>query len=390
MFIICPKCSAKYQIPDDVTLQDGQKLKCSACDFVFFKGEEAPLVLETPVVSESGNTVATSESASDEQAFSKPLYTKTGLSATPADSLPEAFQPVSTQPIKKGGLGMTFLYVAAVLGLCFAGWTFRDTLKPSIQDVMPAKPAVAHPVRQVASEPKMPVVSTPIAINEPQQVVRVDSLPSEVVVPELPPQTADITRKTARPVKPDILPPPVQEPEPFVEPTVEPVILPTAESTPVADPTPQVSVVPVSVTPPQAIIQPEIPALPIKPIAPAPNKLDNEDLADEKEDSLFEIVTDTTPIATLSDISIDRITFRIEPNEQGDNQLLIEGLIQNVTQTAKVLPALTVFVINQLGQIVADKKVYPDPHIMEPMQVVPFYTGITPAPVGVDHIEVRF
>ncbi len=35
MFVICPKCSAKYQIPAEITLKNGQKVQCSACKHIF-------------------------------------------------------------------------------------------------------------------------------------------------------------------------------------------------------------------------------------------------------------------------------------------------------------------------------------------------------------------
>ena len=35
MFVICPKCAAKYQIPAEISLKEGQKVQCSACQHVF-------------------------------------------------------------------------------------------------------------------------------------------------------------------------------------------------------------------------------------------------------------------------------------------------------------------------------------------------------------------
>ena len=132
MFIICPKCSAKYKIPDDVTLDDGQKLKCSACGFVFFKGEEAPLILDEPATPES--PVPAETTAQPEPAFSKPLYKQ----KPETDSLPEAFQPVSSPaPTKKGSGLMILIYILIVLALCFVGWAFRGSLNPTLDEVLP-------------------------------------------------------------------------------------------------------------------------------------------------------------------------------------------------------------------------------------------------------------
>ena len=93
MLIICPKCSAKYRIPEGISLDDGQKMKCSACGHVFTKGEEAPLLLDEPL--RQVQPPPKSETPISE-AFSTPLYTQPTHSAETiaVDSLPEAFQPV--------------------------------------------------------------------------------------------------------------------------------------------------------------------------------------------------------------------------------------------------------------------------------------------------------
>ena len=44
MFVICPKCAAKYQIPAEITLKNGQKVQCSACQHVFHFEKEEVLV----------------------------------------------------------------------------------------------------------------------------------------------------------------------------------------------------------------------------------------------------------------------------------------------------------------------------------------------------------
>ena len=70
MFVICPKCGAKYQIPAEITLKDGQKMQCSACEhyFVFKKDifeeknesyENQMPPVSNPVLPEDTTTIAT-------------------------------------------------------------------------------------------------------------------------------------------------------------------------------------------------------------------------------------------------------------------------------------------------------------------------------------------
>ena len=95
MFIICPKCSAKYRIPDDILLEKGQKLKCSACNHIFFKGDEAPLELGD-FTSESVSETAIAQN--EEAPFSTPMYrTEIAKISQKVNPLPEAFQPVESK-----------------------------------------------------------------------------------------------------------------------------------------------------------------------------------------------------------------------------------------------------------------------------------------------------
>ena len=44
MLVTCPKCSARYEVPPEISLKTGQKVQCSACEYVF---ELAPVAEET-------------------------------------------------------------------------------------------------------------------------------------------------------------------------------------------------------------------------------------------------------------------------------------------------------------------------------------------------------
>ena len=363
MFIICPKCSAKYKIPEGIQLESGQKLKCSACNFVFSKGEEAPFVLEE--ATESSTLTSTPE-----------------LKTTPADSLPEAFQPVDTPPTKqKRGVGIVFLYLIFVIALCVLGWMYRDSLKPSMQAVFPSLvldeakiPPKARqnalPVRPKRVEPvNQPVVT----VSElPQPVVTVSELPQKEELPNKPPK-----KRTFQKGKPIKARPGIEKEIPVVaaEPTVhQPIVTPeiTVPETETAIPVPS--------NPEIILPEPTLDSQPA-PILPEPTP---------EIVPLFEVIEAPLPAATTKDLTVNTISFRIEPTEEGIEQVLIEGQIQNNAQDKKSIPVLTILAVNKEGQILAQKKVHTAGDDLESGAQIPFYTSLIPAPADLDHIEVQF
>jgi hypothetical protein len=150
MFIICPKCNAKYKIPAEITLSEGQKLKCSACEFIFSKGEEKPLILEKAIREEIKQpenlpkieqiTVPSHETEPmpviECDAFSKPLYTQDDIPNFSSDSVPDVFQPAPPSK-KKNYLWLIPIYIFILIGLCYAGWMGRDLLKPQLSNILP-------------------------------------------------------------------------------------------------------------------------------------------------------------------------------------------------------------------------------------------------------------
>ena len=322
MFIICPKCAAKYQIPTGITLDAGQKMKCSACGAVFLKGEEAPLVLSTP-----RPTPRAAQPVADE-AFSTPLYTaKTELSVTPKESLPEAFQPVAATPSSRmKGMLIVLIYLALIVGLCALGWTYRDFLKQSFQDIVPAaKPAVT---------------------------------------------------RVYRPARPDIIPPKVER------------TLPPAPVTTLPEPRPVV----VPAQPirllrpmPQPVVTPEKSEPEVTPPAPVPDEV-----SDTDSDVDIPLLDDDTTQGSTATVTVDEPIFRVEPDETGVLQVLIEGAVRNPSGQTHPVPALTVVLWGTDGQELNRKSIHLDKSVIDPDEVIPFYTSITPAPSNVDHIEVQF
>ncbi len=118
MFVICPKCSAKYRIPSEITLQEGQKMQCSACKHIFvyeqIKNESFETEVEIPKdpVLPSGNVVIKEENI---------LIKK---------SLPEVFKPVQPMSVSQGSKVFVCVFIfILVLFLCMAMWFVRDILK---------------------------------------------------------------------------------------------------------------------------------------------------------------------------------------------------------------------------------------------------------------------
>ena len=74
----------------------------------------------------------------------------------------------------------------------------------------------------------------------------------------------------------------------------------------------------------------------------------------------------------------------------GTEQLLVEGTLQNKSTEIRSVPPLTVLLLDKENNILNRKKIHVDNKQLQPSQVLPFYTGITPFPVGVDHVDVQF
>ena len=351
MFIICPKCSAKYQIPEGITLQEGQKLKCSACDFVFLKGEESPLVLEQPIVQEPAE--ATTE------AFSTPLYTQPdseNQATSPSNiPLPEAFQPVSNPAKSRTYLWFIPIYIILIIALCMMGWHFRGTLKPSIKEIVPkVKIEKNIPMQERKAEVKQPVKeSVKPAVQQKKENV-----------------TPIIKPKQSVAVEKEVMTTPTDTTLAFKTiPATEKGVKEMLPSEPIrqAEPHPQVN-------PNQPVITTDL-------MLPSP---------EEELVPLFEAIAEPVSTATKEELELTQISFKITPNEQGMEQLLVEGLLQNKTDVLRSVPALTVVLFDKDNNILNRKKVHLDNERLEPKQALPFYTGITPVPAGVNHIDVQF
>ena len=121
MLITCPKCSAKYEIPSEVRLTAGKKLKCSNCQYVFTLSEEIADMEEKKIVpvspvEEEQNPAPEQNSAEGNVVFSDDAVFK--------DDVPQPFIPVDTKetkPQKAVGILGVIISVTLLILVCVLG-----------------------------------------------------------------------------------------------------------------------------------------------------------------------------------------------------------------------------------------------------------------------------
>lgn len=180
MLITCPKCSVQYQIPEEVRLVSGKKLKCSACQHVFVfeqKQTEDPIVLSEPVVVEP--VVEVQQETQPHVFADAPVF---------QEDVPQAFMPVvvPVPPQKKSfhlfGVLLVLIFVVLLVG---AGFIYRDILFAPFSETF----SVSLPKKVVQTEQKEVVPPKPVVV-EPAKVVvetqKVENVPTEPTIIALP------------------------------------------------------------------------------------------------------------------------------------------------------------------------------------------------------------
>lgn len=132
MFVICPKCGAKYQIPSEISLNYGQKMQCSACGHYFVLNQENSFQKNE---SEKEQIIPPKISEISHQKQFEPLATipsQEKRREAPA-VLPEVFQP-SVGAIKRtSSLLLPFLLVVVslfiLLILLGLAWQYREEMQ---------------------------------------------------------------------------------------------------------------------------------------------------------------------------------------------------------------------------------------------------------------------
>jgi len=120
MFIICPKCASKYQIPQEIKLKQGQKVKCSACQHIFnFQNSEdvlnessdfQPLIPEDPVLADEKIIVHEEK-------------------ITHTHELPEVFKPLESVPKQTSSIPLWVISFMLIILFFVCGiWFYRDMM----------------------------------------------------------------------------------------------------------------------------------------------------------------------------------------------------------------------------------------------------------------------
>jgi len=140
MLIKCPNCSVKYEIPEEINLVEGRKLKCSACNQVFVytsnmaesSGLQEPSIEQTVISEPTGDepVLAQQEEISSAEIFLPDPAPETNS----ADALTATFTPVEheqEQSPKSGyhlsGMALVFC-VLVLIALVFAGFYYSDLI----------------------------------------------------------------------------------------------------------------------------------------------------------------------------------------------------------------------------------------------------------------------
>ena len=187
MIITCPKCSATYQIPDEVPLSEGKKMKCSHCQhvFLFSKGEDVS-PMESKVEETNVDAIIDIDPVLPEQEETSRVFADEPASK---EDMPQPFLPVAVvEPKRKRPVGIiaaivSFCVLIALFGL---GIVYRDVL---FKEFLPSSaPSVARRAPVTATKPRVEVKETapmPPKKVEPVKTEYVEETPEIVLLPQI-------------------------------------------------------------------------------------------------------------------------------------------------------------------------------------------------------------
>ena len=180
MFVICPKCAAKYQIPAEIALKDGQKVQCSACQHIFhFEKKQTieenesffdvPQVPNDPILKETEVVIKTEK-----------VITQT--------TLPEVFHPLKPMEQKKSqSWTLTLILAVILLFLIVVFWLYRDSLNSDINKSDIQTNRIYEPKEEVQTTIKTPESEkTSIDLSETEIPVFVTETEKEEKNQEIP------------------------------------------------------------------------------------------------------------------------------------------------------------------------------------------------------------
>lgn len=175
MLITCPKCSANYQIPEEIKLTEGKKMQCSACQhiFEFHQKQEKPMP-------QKPHLLPPEDAVLSYDAQVQRVVVKTSEPHVSADTkpvLPEVFRPLQhTEQSTHFPYFWCLISVLLFVGLFAMGWLWRDLLLMKSQPLPfnpPSVPVRVHkqPLVKVAVAPTIPLFvaeeNTPVSAEEP-------------------------------------------------------------------------------------------------------------------------------------------------------------------------------------------------------------------------------
>ncbi|MDD3669581.1 MAG: zinc-ribbon domain-containing protein [Alphaproteobacteria bacterium] len=365
MFIQCPKCFASYDVPATADLKETQPLKCSACGAVFdqpmaaapARADDAagvpPPHRPEPRLDDVFKTAALPELAAPAE--------KKALESSEKKELPEAFLPVQKASKRKGvSVALGVVYVAAIVGLCWAGWTHRHLLKPILSgssSAPAAAPAPAGSVRPTARPPAAPAETDDIDI------------PLDITAPAVPSANAaapsgdrgidDLLLNADRPAGPLV----------HLDPVAPPPVVPAPEQPPAFD----------------APVPPDMPELPD---APAAFVTETQPLFDMVAEPVAAPAAPTPAVEEY--LVIQNLKFWVEPDEAGAAQLLIKGELSNPTGKDFPIGELTAVIYNDLDEVIGNKLIHPTQDRIPAGRSLSFFTTVAPAPVRTAKIDILY
>ena len=187
MLITCPKCSTKYQIPDEAHLSAGRKLKCSHCQNVFVLKDQIEDTPKTEEVVMPPEMVEIdppkAETSSEQKVFEdQPVF---------QDDVPQPFMPVAnteTSADKKSiGSWAAIISLFAVLILLGLGIFYKDVIFNTFA------PQMIVPSKNVKKSADITVPEVSVEKNVAEVVAKenravesyVEEIPEVVMLPQI-------------------------------------------------------------------------------------------------------------------------------------------------------------------------------------------------------------
>ncbi len=178
MLITCPKCSAKYKIPQEINLTDGRKIQCSACQNIFvFHPELKMKTFETTSLVPPDDAVLSVKTKTEKITLKTPEISISNEKKV----LPEVFCPVQVQ---KTSSSIPYFWILLctilLIGFMAMAWLYRDLLL-NRSLLMPSIPVIehVHQKKLVSAPPKVPKKVVPQVMENDKIVVsQVQELPA--------------------------------------------------------------------------------------------------------------------------------------------------------------------------------------------------------------------